>query len=80
MKPESVNPQELPHDSAATGATGLRLGTQVLTRRGFLEADMAVVAKAIKSVLIKKEDPALVSLRVAQRSSQFDQAHFILGD
>jgi len=73
-----VNPQELPHDTAATGPTGLRLGTQVLTRRGFQESDMADVAKAIKSVLIKKEDPAFVYLHVAQRSARFETTHFVL--
>lgn len=54
-----VNPQELPHDSAASGPTGLRLGTQVLTRRGFQARHMADVAKAIASVLIGKKRPRI---------------------
>ena len=75
-----VNPQDLPHDSATTGSTGLRLGTQVLTRRGFRESDMADVAKAMASVLIEKADPALVAHVVAQKSGKFDRARFILSD
>ena len=46
-----VTPQELPLDNSPAGATGLRLATAVLTRRGFVEADMCAFAQAFGEVL-----------------------------
>ena len=46
-----VTPQELPLDNAPAGATGLRLATAVLTRRGFVEVDMSEFAQAFGDLL-----------------------------
>jgi glycine hydroxymethyltransferase len=37
--------------------TGLRLGTQVLTRRGLRETEMALVAEVIARVLVHRDEP-----------------------
>ena len=46
-----VTPQELPLDNVPAGATGLRLATAVLTRRGFVETDLRAVAQAMGDLL-----------------------------
>lgn len=65
-----VNPQDLPDNTVQTGTTGLRLGTQVLSRRGFKEEDMAKVAQAFHDVLMRKKDPSEVSCIVAAQSQE----------
>lgn len=62
-----VNPQDLAEDTVSTGATGLRLGTQVLTRRGFKEKDMAAVARAMSDVLRKNRDSESVKENVVKK-------------
>lgn len=66
-----ANPQDLPNDTVASGATGLRLGTQVLTRRGYKERDMAAIAKALSDVLHKHKDAASVARFVRTQSAKF---------
>ena len=66
-----VNPQDLPSDTPQKEATGLRLGTQVLTRRGFKEADMASVAHAMHEILHSIKTAAVVRDKVAQKCSTF---------
>jgi len=55
----SVNATPLPWDEGDT-AGGLRIGTQVVTRRGLREADMEPVAEAIARVLLHGDDPIVV--------------------
>lgn len=55
----SINACELPEDERGR-ATGLRLGTQVLTRRGMKEAEMELIAEAICKILLHRADPAVV--------------------
>ncbi|KAL7576463.1 hypothetical protein ACA910_017973 [Epithemia clementina (nom. ined.)] len=71
-----VNPQELPKDTEKSGATALRLGTQVLTRRGYKESDMTAVAAALEDVLIKREKPTIVAKSVARKCSGFQGVAF----
>jgi hypothetical protein len=40
--------------------SGLRIGTQVVTRRGMKESDMEALAKAIAEVLVDHKDPSAV--------------------
>ncbi|QHJ01550.1 hypothetical protein GT347_14145 [Xylophilus rhododendri] len=47
------------------GRHGLRFGVQALTRRGIQEIDMAVIARFIARVLVRKEPPELVRNEVA---------------
>eukprot|EP00977_Amphora_coffeiformis_P017135 scaffold5479_cov199-Amphora_coffeaeformis.AAC.74 len=67
-----VNPQDLPQDTVESGATGLRLGTQVLTRRGFSEHDMACVAECIADVLHNHRDAATVGKQVVRKCASFE--------
>lgn len=55
----STNTTLLPWDMTDK-PSGLRLGTQVITRRGFKEAQMEQIADAIYQVLIEQRDPVQV--------------------
>ena len=61
----SINACALPWDTE-TSVTGLRLGTQVLTRRGMKEAQMADVADAIARVIIECDNPRNVQADIIQ--------------
>ena len=71
-----VNPQDLPWDTVTSGPTGLRLGTQVLTRRGFRERHMVLVADALARVLKKHESVTSVSRYVAKACSRIGSLDF----
>ena len=72
-----VNPQELPDDTPATGATALRLGTQVLTRRGFKESDMATVAEGMYRALVADtEGLESICYDVAKTAGRFQNVHY----
>src|SRR5262249_23937988 len=55
----SVNGCALPWDEGSA-ITGLRVGTQVVTRRGMREPEMALIADAAARVLVQGEDPQVV--------------------
>jgi glycine hydroxymethyltransferase len=55
----SVNACALPWDEGAR-VTGLRIGTQVVTRRGMKEPEMDRIADAVARVLLHGEDPLVV--------------------
>ena len=71
-----ANPQDLPWDTAVSGPTGLRLGTQALTRRGFREQDMIPVADALAHVLHYHQDPSIIRNFVAQKCSEVNRLSF----
>jgi len=71
-----ANPQDLPWDTAVSGPTGLRLGTQALTRRGFREEDMIPVADALAHVLHYHQDPSIIRNFVAQKCSEVNRLSF----
>jgi hypothetical protein len=72
----SVNGCALPWDQGSA-VTGLRLGTQVVTRRGMREAEMALIAEATARVLVQGEDPYVVRHElVAPLSRKFDGVAF----
>ena len=78
-----TNPQELPTDTGESGATGLRFGTQVLTRRGFKEADMILVADAIYEALVDTtcdSDLEAISNKVASIARNFKKVHYSFDD
>eukprot|EP00520_Triparma_pacifica_P006497 CAMPEP_0118632360 /NCGR_PEP_ID=MMETSP0785-20121206/405_1 /TAXON_ID=91992 /ORGANISM="Bolidomonas pacifica, Strain CCMP 1866" /LENGTH=467 /DNA_ID=CAMNT_0006523129 /DNA_START=740 /DNA_END=2146 /DNA_ORIENTATION=- len=75
-----VNPQELPSDTAISGANGLRLGTQVLTRRGLKEKDMAFVASVFEDVLLKNEKGEDVSNKVKNYMKNFCEIAYSFSD
>ena len=56
--------------------SGLRLGTQELTRWGMKEDDMKEVARLFRRVLIDKEDPAEVKKDVIAFRKNFQKIHY----
>jgi glycine hydroxymethyltransferase len=64
----------VPSDILKGGVTwsGLRLGTQELTRIGMMEKEMDQVAAFIERVLIKKQSPSLVAADVRDFVSSFN--------
>jgi glycine hydroxymethyltransferase len=70
------NACELPWDEAGQ-PTGLRLGTQVLTRRGLREAEMARIAEVIARVLVHANEPVSLWYEIIRPlAQQFSEAAF----
>jgi glycine hydroxymethyltransferase len=71
----ATNKNVIPYDPARPAvASGIRLGTPAVTRRGFTEEDMAVVAGLISDVLEAPEDKQ-VSARVRKKVQALTAAH-----
>lgn len=72
----SINACALPWDEGSA-VTGLRIGTQVVTRRGMKEPEMARIADAVARVLVEHEDPLTVRYRyVGPLARDFDQVAY----
>ncbi len=65
------NKNMLPRDTSSVRPSGLRLGSQEMTRIGMKESDMVEVADLIARVVVKKEDPAKVKEDVKAFKRQF---------
>ncbi len=65
------NKNMLPKDISAVRPSGLRLGSQEMTRIGMRESEMKQVAEFIARVVVKKEDPAKVKTDVKTFKKQF---------
>ncbi len=65
------NKNMLPRDTSAVRPSGLRLGSQEMTRLGMKESEMKQVAEFIARVVVKKEDPAKVKEDVKAFKKQF---------
>jgi glycine hydroxymethyltransferase len=70
----------LPGDTSAMNPSGLRLGTQEMTRIGMKERDMQEVASFMHAVVVKKEKPGEVQKRVAEFRKGFQHVHYCYGD
>jgi glycine hydroxymethyltransferase len=69
------NTNVIPYDPARPAvASGIRLGTPAVTRRGFSEEDMVIVANLIGDVLEASED-AQVATRVRKEVQALTTAH-----
>jgi glycine hydroxymethyltransferase len=66
-----TNKNMLPSDRSAKRPSGIRLGTQELTRIGMKEKDMAEVADFFRRVIVKKEDPKKVAADVRELKKNF---------
>jgi len=68
----------LPKDVETRGkfTSGLRLGTQEITRTGALDADMKDIAALFKRVLLDKEDPEKMAGDVATVAARFNEIKF----
>lgn len=73
-----VNKNLLPWDdvNSALDPSGLRLGTQELTRIGMKEGDMADVADFMKRIVIDKEDPKKVREDVKTFKEDFQTIYY----
>jgi len=60
-----------PHDPS-----GVRLGSQELTRLGMKEAQMAEVAELIKRIVINREKPEMVKEDVVELRKDFNTIHY----
>ena len=73
-----LNKNLLPWDDINNSAnpSGIRLGTQELTRLGMKEDDMQDIAKLIKKVVIDKQTPERVKKEVRELRKEFNKVHY----
>jgi glycine hydroxymethyltransferase len=73
-----ANKNTLPQDTGddPQRPSGMRLGTQELTRLGMKEGNMGEVAELIKRVVVNREDPKLVKESVIQMRKDFNTIHY----
>jgi glycine hydroxymethyltransferase len=71
-----TNKNLLPWDTSPVKPSGVRLGTQELTRLGMKEPQMREVASLIARVASKGEDPARVAADVASLRKEFHTVHY----
>ena len=71
----ATNKNVIPYDPAKpVVGSGIRLGTPAVTRRGFTEEDMVIVADLISDVLEAPEDEGVLA-RVRKRVQALTAAH-----
>lgn len=66
----------LAYDKTEEECSGVRLGTQEITRVGMVEEDMIRIAELIKRVVIDREDPSKVREYVHELTNGFRQVKF----
>ena len=71
-----TNKNLLPWNTSSLRPSGVRVGTQELTRLGMREAQMQEVAGLMARVAIKKEDPPRVAKDVAGLRRDFNTVHY----
>jgi len=73
-----VNKNMLPYDRPedVKDPSGLRLGTQEMTRWGMREGEMKEIARFIRMVLIDKKDPEEVKKKVIEFRKDFMEVHY----
>lgn len=77
------NKMSLPTDSAddATGnPSGIRLGTQELTRWGMKEPEMELIADLFKRALIQKQSPEKIKEDVVRLKKEFNKLCYCFGE
>ncbi len=75
-----TNKNLLPKDESPVNPSGIRLGSQELTRLGMRESDMGDVAHLIWRVAAKKEAPEKVARDVASLRAQFKTVRYCFHD
>jgi len=66
----------LPIDKTEEECSGVRLGTQEITRLGMIEDDMAKIAGFIKRTMIDREDPMVIRADVRKLMAGFSEVKF----
>ena len=70
------NKNMLPGDESSIRPSGIRIGTQEMTRLGMRESEMREVASLIHRVAVKKEAPSKVKVDVKALKRNFDTVQF----
>jgi len=71
-----TNMNMIPGDKDPLNPSGIRLGTQELTRIGMKESEMEVVADFMKRVLIDKEDPKKIREEIKEFRKDYQKVHY----
>jgi glycine hydroxymethyltransferase len=71
-----ANKNLMPEDTSPVRPSGIRLGSQELTRLGMREAQMAEVADLVARVVVKGEDPGKVGRSVADLRRDFQTIQY----
>jgi glycine hydroxymethyltransferase len=71
-----ANMNMLPRDTKPKSPSGIRLGSQELTRLGMKESHMSEVAELIKRVAVDKEDTEKVKQDVIKLKANFNTIHY----
>ena len=71
-----ANKNLMPDDTSPVRPSGIRLGSQELTRLGMRESNMAEVAELVARVVVGKEDPAGVARDVASLRRGFQTIQY----
>jgi glycine hydroxymethyltransferase len=76
-----LNKNLLPYDDnkKSMNPSGIRIGTQEVTRIGFKESDIKYLAELISDIIIKKKDPEAMSEKVRDFKSEFQQVRYCFG-
>jgi glycine hydroxymethyltransferase len=75
-----TNKNMLPTDRSARRPSGIRLGTQELTRIGMKEKDMAEIAEFFRRIVLKKEDPKKVGADVREFKKNFMKIYYCFNE
>ncbi|MBC7073964.1 serine hydroxymethyltransferase [Candidatus Parcubacteria bacterium] len=74
-----VNKMALPTDTpkdATKNPSGIRIGTQEITRIGMKENEMKEIAKFFKEILIEKRNPEKIKKKVMSLKKNFQKIHY----
>jgi len=71
-----TNKNLLPWDTSPVKPSGIRLGTQELTRLGMRESEMTEVADLFARVAVKHESPEKVASDVGAMRTEFNTVHY----
>ncbi|ARD85553.1 serine hydroxymethyltransferase [Ferroplasma acidiphilum] len=76
-----LNKNLLPYDDnkKSMNPSGIRIGTQEVTRIGFKEADIKELAELISDIIIKKKDPEVMAEKVRDFKSTFNEVKYCFG-
>ncbi len=71
-----VNKNMLPGDKNPQNPSGIRIGVQEVTRWGFKEEDMEVIAEFMTDILIRGKDPKTIRHKVVEFRKRFREVKY----
>ena len=74
-----ANKNMLPWDKSPVHPSGIRLGSQEMTRIGMKEKEMDEVAEFVYRIVVKKEDTKKVKADVKEFKKDFTKVQFCFG-